>query len=122
MNGNKDINYKFRVDEDENFLIEKKFKNSGLSSKSEFFRQMILSGYVITADEEFHKMINELLRNISNNINQIALVANRSGGIYKDDLNEIKKQLTEIWKEQNYIRSRIKSIEKVIEDESKELR
>ena len=75
MNGNKDINYKFRVDEDENFLIEKKFKNSGLSSKSEFFRQMILSGYVITADEEFHKMINELLRNISNNINQIALVS-----------------------------------------------
>ena len=104
MNGNKDINYKFRVDEDENYLIEKKFLNSGMKSKSEFFRRMILDGYVITADENLHKMVNDLLRNISNNINQIALVANRSGGIYEEDLKEIKKQLTEIWNEQNYIK------------------
>ena len=119
MTGNKTHNYKFRVDDDENFLIERKFSNSGLSSKSEFFRHMILDGYLITADENLQKMINSLLKNISNNINQIALVANRSGSVYDNDLKEIKKQLTEIWKEQNYIKSRIQSIEKTIEDESK---
>ena len=50
MVSNKNKTYLFRVDEDENFLIEKKFKNSGLSSKSEFFRQMIITTYVHTAE------------------------------------------------------------------------
>ena len=99
-------------------MIEKKFSNSGLSSKSDFFRHMILDGYVITADKNLQKMINDLLRNISKNINQIALVANRSGNVYEDDLKDIKKQLTEIWQEQSYIKSRIQSVEKTIENDS----
>jgi len=67
MTGNKTHNYKFRVDDDENFLIEKKFSESGLSSKSEFFRSMILEGYVITADGESLDKLLKLFGNISNN-------------------------------------------------------
>ncbi len=111
MNGNKDINYKFRVDDDENFLIERKFSNSGLSSKSEFFRRMILDGYVITADGESLDKLIKLLGNTSNNVNQIALVANRSGNVYKEDLEQIEKELHEVWQQLNYIRSKIQKVE-----------
>lgn len=111
MNGNKNINYKFRVDDDENFLIETKFSNSGLSSKSEFFRRMILDGYLITADGKSLDELVSLFGKVSNNINQIALVANRSGNVYKEDLDEIKKELNEIWQLQNYIRSKIQKVE-----------
>ena len=101
MTGNKTHNYKFRVDDDENFLIEKKFSESGLSSKSEFFRSMILEGYVITADGESLDKLLKLFGNISNNVNQISLVANRSGNVFKEDLGQIERELDEIWLQLN---------------------
>ncbi|MBQ7653469.1 MAG: plasmid mobilization relaxosome protein MobC [Clostridia bacterium] len=111
MTSNKTHNYKFRVDDDENFLIERKFSESGLSSKSDFFRRMILDGYVITADGESLDKLTKLFGIASNNINQIALVANRSGNVFKEDIDEIKKELNEVWQQLNYIRSKIQKVE-----------
>ena len=111
MSSNRNQRYFFRADDDEVFLIEKKFKNSGLSSKSEFFRRMILEGFVITADGEALDKLMKLLGNTSNNVNQIALVANRSGNVYKEDLEQIEKELHEVWLQLNYIRSRIQKVE-----------
>ena len=66
MTNNKNRKYFFRADDDETFLIERKFSNSGLSSKSEFFRHMILDGYLITADGELLDKLLKLLGNTSN--------------------------------------------------------
>ena len=114
MSGNKTVNYKFRVDDEDNILIEKKFLNSGLSSKSEFFRHMILSGYLITADGKMLDDLTKYFRSISNNINQISLVANRSGNIYKQDLSEIEKELHDIWQLLNFIKSKIQKVERSV--------
>ena len=111
MTNNKNRKYFFRADDDETFLIERKFSNSGLSSKSEFFRHMILDGYLITADGELLDKLLKLLGNTSNNVNQIALVANRSGNVYKEDLEQIEKELHEVWLQLNYIRSKIQKVE-----------
>ncbi len=73
---------------------------------------MIIDGYIITADRESIDKLVNLFGNVSSNINQIALVANRSGNVYKEDLDEIKKELNELWQQQNYIRSKIQKIER----------
>lgn len=112
MTGNKNRKYFFRADDDDTDLIEKKFSESGLTSKSEFFRHMIIDGYIITADRESIDKLVNLFGNVSSNINQIALVANRSGNVYKEDLDEIKRELNELWQQQNYIRSKIQKIER----------
>ena len=112
MTGNKNKTYLFRADDADVILIEKKFSESGLSSKSEFFRQMILDGNIITADSETLDKLLKLFGNISNNVNQIALVANRSGNVYKEDLGQIEKELDEIWLQLSYIRSKIQRIKR----------
>ena len=114
MTGNKNKTYLFRADDADVILIEKKFSESGLSSKSEFFRSMILEGYVITADGESLDKLLKLFGNISNNVNQISLVANRSGNVFKEDLGQIERELDEIWLQLSYIRSKIQRVERLL--------
>jgi hypothetical protein len=72
---------------------------------------IIIDGYLITADGESLDKLIKLLGNTSNNVNQISLVANRSGNVYKEDLEQIEKELHEVWQQLNYIRSKIQKVE-----------
>lgn len=98
---------KFRVNDDEYEAIERKFRVSGLSSKSEFLRLMIFRGIIVRFRENDIKEFHRLLKNISNNINQIAVRANSTGKIYADDINEIKKNQEKIWQQQKSFLSKI---------------
>ena len=59
-----------RLTEAEYEAIERKFRNSGLKSRSEFIRTMIFEGYLILINEEELKKLNQLIYNVANNINQ----------------------------------------------------
>jgi hypothetical protein len=50
------------------------------------------------------------LRNISNNINQIAARTNTTGNVYAADLTEIKNRQAELWERQNKILGEINEI------------
>lgn len=45
------------------------------------------------------------VRGLSTNVNQIALRANKNGRIYDNDIRDTKKEVEEIWRLLNYIRS-----------------
>lgn len=62
-----------RLTEAEYEAIERKFRNSGLKSRSEFIRTMIFEGYLILINEDELKKLNQLIYNVANNINQIAV-------------------------------------------------
>jgi hypothetical protein len=47
--------------------------------------------------------MNTLLRNVSNNINQIAARANATGNVYAADIVEIQARQDELWEQQNRI-------------------
>ena len=47
---------------------------------------------------------------MSNNINQIAKRANQTGNVYSTDLEEIKTQQDEIWKQQKEILKKLVNI------------
>lgn len=80
-----------RLTEAEYEAIERKFRNSGLKSRSEFIRTMIFEGYLILINEDELKKLNQLIYNVANNINQIAVRVNSTGNVYADDISEIKE-------------------------------
>lgn len=80
-----------RLTEAEYEAIERKFRNSGLRSRSEFIRAMIFEGYIVNFDEEKFDKIYRLVGSISNNINQIAVRANSTNNVYTEDIVNIKE-------------------------------
>ena len=82
----------------ENELLEEKFKQSKIKSKSEFIRRLIIDGYIIEVNFSELNRYNFLLSNISNNINQIAHRINETRSIYKSDIDSVQvsgfRQLT----------------------------
>ena len=79
-----------RLTEAEYEAIERKFRNSGLRSRSEFIRTMIFEGYIVNFDEEKFDKIYRLVGSIANNINQIAVRVNRSNKVNGDEILNIK--------------------------------
>jgi hypothetical protein len=96
---------KFRVNQEEAELIERKFQNSGFKSKSDFIRMMIFQGQIIKINDEYAKDFRRKYSSISNNINQIALRLNASGNIYAEDIAEIKNGVNEIWQQLKFFQS-----------------
>ena len=64
---------------------------------------MAIDGRVINVELESVNEMNRLLSNVSNSINQIAKRVNQTGNIYSTDLEDIKTQQDEIWKQQKEI-------------------
>lgn len=96
-----------RLTEAEYEAIERKFRNSGLRSRSEFIRAMIFEGYIVNFDEEKFDKIYRLVGSISNNINQIAVRANSTNKVYTEDIVNIKEGQDKIWQLLNSLQSKL---------------
>ena len=99
-----------RLTEAEYEAIERKFRNSGLKSRSEFIRTMIFEGYLILINEDELKKLNQLIYNVANNINQIAVRVNSTGNVYADDISEIKEGQDMIWQQLKFFQSKFLSL------------
>ena len=98
-----------RLTEAEYEAIERKFRNSGLKSRSEFIRTMIFEGYLILINEDELNKLNQLIYNVANNINQIAVRVNSTGNVYADDISEIKEGQDKIWQQLNCFLSQLQN-------------
>lgn len=96
-----------RLTEAEYEAIERKFRNSGLRSRSEFIRAMIFEEYIVNFDEEKFDKIYRLVGSISNNINQIAVRANSTNKVYTEDIVNIKEGQDKIWQLLNSLQSKL---------------
>lgn len=91
---NRNIKINIFLNEDEKNIFDEKAKKSGLS-KSEFFRKMILDYQLKEPpDERFYEVLS-LLRNMANNLNQMARTYNRYQGYIREEkftplLNQIQ--------------------------------
>jgi len=99
----RNIDMGFRVSEDEKYFIEEKMKLAGWNNFRSFVLHHLVRGGIIKLDLSEIREMNTLLRNISNNINQIAARANSTGRVYEADLTEIQVRQSEIWQRQNKI-------------------
>ncbi len=87
-----------RLSDDEFRILDGKTRLSGMHSRSAFIRQLIIEGIVYDVDYSYLRENNYQLGRIGNNINQIAHRVNTTGNIYKSDIDQLKKEMQEIWR------------------------
>lgn len=101
---------KLFLSDDEQYILEEKWKTSGMKSKSAFIRHLILYGYVYDIDYSHLHQYNTNLARISNSLNQIAKRMNTTGNIYEEDVNKIKEMMKKLWHTQKSMLSKQPSI------------
>lgn len=100
-------NFYLRLSDDEAYILEEKWKASGLRNRSEFFRNLLIYGYVYDVDYSVVQENNYQLQRIGNNILQILKKMNIYGDVYKEDIEEIKELLNKIWLTQESTQSKL---------------
>ena len=96
----------FYLNDDEQYILDEKFKLSGMKSKSAFLRKLILYGYVYEVDYSYLRNYNTELGRISSSLNQIAKRINSTNRIYKEDMDEVKELMNEVWHTQKSMLSK----------------
>lgn len=104
------ITIKFRVNDDENKLLDEKFLMSKCKSKSQFMRAMIFKGFIVKFDDKKLKNIGRDISGIAKNINQIAVRVNSSNNIYAEDISEIQRDINELWRQLRYFQSELQKL------------
>ena len=94
------------LDDKEQFIIEAKFKESKMKSKSAFLRKLILFGFVYDVDYSYLRNYNTELGRISKSLNQIAKRINSTNHIYQEDMDEIKELMNQVWHTQKSMLSK----------------
>lgn len=100
-------NFYLRLSEDEAYILEEKFKASGMKNRSEFFRHLLIYGYVYDVDYSVVQENNYQLQKIGTNIMQIVKKLNTYGNVYRKDIDEIKALMEEIWRTQVSTQSKL---------------
>ena len=108
----RNINMGFRVTAEEKAMIYKRMGQTKISNLRAYLLKMAIDGRVIHIDLTNVNECTRLLRNVSNNINQIAKKAHETGSIHAADMDGIKARQDELWQQQEVI---IKSLTKILE-------
>ena len=77
-----------------------------MKSKSAFLRKLILFGFVYDVDYSYLRNYNTELGRISKSLNQIAKRINSTTTIYKEDMDEVKELMNEVWHTQKSMLSK----------------
>ena len=91
--------------------LHRKMEEIGVKNRSAFIRKMSLDGYVVHLDTSDIQEMIRLLRQSSNNLNQVAKKANASGSIYGADIADMQARQDEIWETAKEILARLASIQ-----------
>ncbi|MBQ1172081.1 MAG: plasmid mobilization relaxosome protein MobC [Lachnospiraceae bacterium] len=94
------------LDDKEQFILEAKFKESKMKSKSAFLRKLILFGFVYDVDYSYLRNYNTELGRISKSLNQIAKRINSTNHIYQEDIDEVKELMNQVWHTQKSMLSK----------------
>ena len=96
----------FYLSDEEQYILDEKFRLSGMKSKSAFLRKLILYGYVYEVDYSYLRNYNTELGRISSNLNQIAKRINSTEHIYQEDMKELKELMNQVWHTQKSMLSK----------------
>ena len=91
------IEHSFRTTESEDNVIRQKMKAFGIRNQASFYRAMVLNGYLLKLDLPEIRELLRLMKNLTNNVNQIAKRMNERGSIYDTEIDEILEKQEEIW-------------------------
>ena len=78
--------------------MRKKMEALGIRNESAYMRALALNGYILKLDLPQIREMLRLLRNMTNNLNQIAKRLNAHGNLYETEIEEIQQKQDELWK------------------------
>jgi len=88
-----------KVSPEEKNMIDQKMALLGTSNLRAYLRKMAVDGYVVQLDMSGVVKLVKLLRSISSNVNQIARRCNETRNLYADDVEDLRKGYTQVWKD-----------------------
>lgn len=88
-----------KLTKEEKSLFEEKRKLAKCRNMSHFIRKCVLEKEIYQVDLDPFRDLQGLLSDATNNINQIAKRVNQTGIIYKDDIQDMKKEIEHFSKE-----------------------
>ena len=88
-----------KVTPEEKDVIDEKMAQAGIRNLRAYLRKMAVDGYVVRVDVECLVEVVKLLRSISSNVNQIAKRCNETRNLYTQDVEDLRKGYTQVWKE-----------------------
>jgi len=91
----------------EMYILKAKMQEAGTNNMSQYIRQLIIYHEIYLVEFDDIRQMNTELGRIGNNINQIAHKMNSTGVAYKDDVEEVKERLNQIWQLQKSILSKL---------------
>ena len=101
------IRYTFRLSQAEDAIIQKKMKAFGIRNMSTLFRAMVLNGYLLKLDLPEIRELLRLMKNLTNNVNQMAKRLNERGSVYETEMDDILRRLDDVWNVMNRILTRL---------------
>jgi hypothetical protein len=88
-----------KLTKEEKELFKKKFALSKSKSMAHFIRKSVLEAPIFVIDMNIFRRLQTLIGKNSSNINQIAKRVNSTGIIYREDIEDLKKENDDISKE-----------------------
>ena len=99
-----------RLSDEEYEAFNRKFNASGRKSRSDFFRHMIFTGYIVIFNDEKMNELLKLARSIANNLIQVAVRANSGGKVYPEDISALREEVDKLWQPLRFFQSQLMSL------------
>ena len=109
-NRKRTVRFEIKATEEEATLIRERMKTCGINCMSAYMRKMAIDGYYINMDLSDIKELIFLLRNATNNLNQIAKRVNESGSFYGSDISDMQNRYETLWEETRKILAKLSAI------------
>jgi chromosome segregation ATPase len=97
------VHFHFLADEEEAALIRERMAAAGVTGMGAFARKMLIDGYHVNIDLSDVRQMVRLLKNATDNINQITKRANETRSIYAEDVEDLRRQYQSLWGAANKI-------------------
>ena len=88
----------FWVSDEEKKIIQEKMALLGTKNMGAYLRKMAIDGYIINVDYTETKKLIAAVNKIGANINSICRRMNATSHFYKQDINELKEKLDQVWR------------------------
>ena len=106
------VQHNFKTTEAENQVIQQKMKAFGIKNQSAYVRAMALKGYLLKVNLPEIRELIRLMKNLTNNVNQIARRMNENSSIYETEIDDIRKYLDDLWESINQLLSKLEVLQK----------
>ena len=70
---------------------------------------MALKGYLLKVNLPEIRELIRLMKNLTNNVNQIAKKLNEQGSVYETEIDDIRERLDELWNITNQLLARLEA-------------